>query len=394
MHQASETKPKYLLIKPAILDAAVWLPVLLLAVTIPSLALRRDQSSGLILGDVNFQYAALIYFMIGLLAIIHLRYRIILLNSITKIDYLLIGFIIFCFFQSIYFQSIHIFFQSSLLGLIFISLRVASFSPRYEKFLSYTSIAIVVFIIYAFMTLGPPVDRWLGGIHPNLLGASLVAAVGLSLFGPKLWRDFVLIIALIAAASVSSRYAFATCLLIYILFNFFNYKSVGIIRLSIIIFFIAIAVIDLAINPYDAILADIFKLNDQARGVGSGVTGRDDHWIMFWPQFNDNPILGYGFRNRQAYFGAHNGFLDLILQSGVIGTSFFIIFYVTRIFLLTYDLFFIEDHGSRGRFLSIILGTFFAAQLQPQLINFGDPMGILTLICLFGYRSKFEKGNK
>jgi O-antigen ligase len=42
-------------------------------------------------------------------------------------------------------------------------------------------------------------------------------------------------------------------------------------------------------------ISNLFLLDDQYRGVGTGYVGREDHWASAWETFTESPIFGIGF---------------------------------------------------------------------------------------------------
>jgi O-antigen ligase len=375
--------------KPAIFDVAAWIPIAFLSIVLPLIALRRNINTGYSFGDVDFRAAAAVYLAMGLISSFYLLKKSSFRNFFTPIDTLLFSLFAFILFQSIYFNSTFIALNLLLFVIIFISVRIASFSVSFRFFLSVSSLAMLTVAVFFMIALGPPVDRWIGGIHPNIFGAICVAAAGLSLFSKGYKRDVTFFVVIVLAAMVSSRYAVATCLLIFFLFYSINFSIIGKGRIFGYGLALLFLIGDLIINSSSSLILSVFEVSSAGRGLGSGISGRDDLWAHFLPQFLENPVVGYGFRSRSSYIGSHNGFLDIALQQGVIGTS--ILFFYLLIFLTTSarEIFKQSKNQYRGAVFSTLLGLCMGAQLQPQFFSFGDPFGVLTLICLFA-RGGFE----
>ena len=382
MSYSSAVRYRAISINPPVFDVALWLPLLLLSVTLPLLGLSRS-AAGDIAGELSFVYASAVYALMGLLAILILRHRHPLKMLFTAADLPLLLFFAVLIIQAVSMQSTFVALQTGVLGCAIFAIRASCFSARFQSALAISSVCLVAFAIGAFLILGPPTDRWLGGIHPNIFGTVCVGAFALSLFGPTWWRDVTLIVVLAVSVSISSRYTMVTCVLIYLLFFFFNWSAIGRIRLTITILIALVAIVSLMVDPQNSPLASALELNSSSRGLGSGASGRDVHWSYFLPQLFERPILGFGFRNRSAFFGAHNGFLNLILQIGVVGASLFFLFYLLRLTSLFRELLASPASAERGKILSILLGVSVGAQLQPQFFSFGDPFGIVAMLCLF-----------
>lgn len=368
---------------PLILDPATLIPILFLSVTIPTLALQRDFSSGYSTGEVNFTFAALSYLTMFFLAVLSYikskARRIPLYYSDISLTILLL----FIYIQSIYMESILIFLQLGLFIVVVVSFRTATQSPRIKTAIRTTSYALIFFATFCFLIYGTPTDRWVGGIHPNIFGAVLVAAASFSLFQKPIVRDAIFLIALIAAVLVSSRYAILSIVLIYMVYWMLNFRKINWLRLAILLFCVAALLIDFLYRAETGMVARFLLLNDPLRGVGSGVSGRDDNWSMFMPQLMDRPFFGYGYRNKLAYFYPHNGFLDLILQLGIVGSALFFYIVLDRLIELFREALSHPNVKDRGKILSIFIGTIVASQFQPQFISFGDAFGITTLFCIF-----------
>ncbi|MBW6417905.1 O-antigen ligase [Celeribacter sp. PS-C1] len=372
-------------IRPAFFDVSIWLPILFATVTFPLLQLSRNRA-GEIDGSVSFAYAASIYLALVCLSVIIVRHTRILKSFFKPSDLLLL-----LFFGVAVLQVFAIEKTSILLNIIvFIgagfAIRALGYSERVRKSFVYSSLMLCAFIVAAYVLKGPPVDRWLGGIHPNVFAAACVAMVALSFFGPRWWSDLALAIALVSALGVSSRYAIVTCILLYVLLWSFNFRQIGPLRLFALMALPCILVFDLLFNQANSILGDALKLYDSSRGISSGLSGRDGHWSYFLPQFTERPLIGYGFRNRGAYYGAHNGFLDVFLQMGLLGGVSFFLFVLLRFKELWREAQSSAPGAMKGRLFSILTALVIGAQLQPQFINFGDPFGIMVMICLFSRR--------
>jgi O-antigen ligase len=374
--------PRLRLIKPMALDSALWYPLLFAAVTLPMMTLSRAEN-GAISGGVSFVYAAIVYLSMSLLSLITLRHRRVFRALLHRDDFMLCCLVISILMQVLISQSFSIFVQMCVLVAAFFSIRATGYSARMLYGLFLSSVALFLFIALAYLLLGPPNGRWLGGMHPNVFGTSCVALVALSLFGSKRWIDIAYCIAVAAALGVSSRYAMTTSTLIYLMFWMFNWRHISSARAMVFCLIIAIGIFSLVFLPSGGFIADALALNDETRGLSSGVSGRDGHWAYFMPQFLERPILGYGFRNRGSYVGAHNGFLDLFLQLGLLGAISFFSFLALRLRQLVLEFINTPRLAVRGRLLTILIALMFGAQLQPQFISFGDPFGILALLCLF-----------
>lgn len=264
--------------------------------------------------------------------------------------------------------------------------------PERHRLLFYKLLLVinVVYVSLAFMMYGAPQNRFVGGIHPNIFSQAGIALAFSALMFLSGWKKTAVILAsLFVAFLVDSRYSMATILLMY--FGLLLLDSSVKAKLLSLSFFIALAAMFLFTN----IFSEVFSLNDANRGISSGVSGRASNWDYFLPQLSERPFFGYGFRNHD-FVGAHNGFMQYVLENGlVISFLFFSALFLILISNVSTVWRSLSDRtfqAHEGRVVLVtLLAIVFAANLQPQLINFGDEFGPLTLMILMyvpvAYRS-------
>ena len=136
--------------------------------------------------------------------------------------------------------------------------------------------------------------------------------------------------------SATSNFAFAMGLMMLI--GLLKYKKWGTIPGPIILIVLTVFII-----IYGTVTPIIGRLSviDISSTVGreENLTGRVDVWRQIVPVAMQRPILGYGFggfwtTNARKQFDmsdAHNGYLDLILQSGFVGLVLYAIFLLSSI---------------------------------------------------------------
>jgi len=73
----------------------------------------------------------------------------------------------------------------------------------------------------------------------------------------------------------------------------------------------------------DLVISKILMLDSAERGLQSGLTGRTDRWKEGFQTFRKSPVIGHGFRTRRNISieskSAHNGYINLALDSGLLG---------------------------------------------------------------------------
>lgn len=238
--------------------------------------------------------------------------------------------------------------------------------------------ALTLTVFLPLVLYGLPQNRWVGGIHPNLYSAVVIGWMMAGLLSFRRCGGLLFPIALALAVTVSSRYAMVGVSLMAAIYIGLHPRIAPGLKLLLGLASTSL----LLLPPVWGAIRHAVLLDDAGRGLGGGVSGRFDMYGVFWPQLVESPWIGYGFRARDAYLPSHNGYLTLFLEDGVIA-GFLIVFWVAaRIAQSTLA---VMQGGERLRTLvcagglsSIALGAFF----QPQLINFGDPMGLIFLLLL------------
>lgn len=120
-------------------------------------------------------------------------------------------------------------------------------------------------------------------------------------------------------------------------------------------------------------IADIFLLNDEYRGAGSGFVGREDRWEAAWQTFVSYPVFGAGFN----YFGRevitpHSMWLGLLGMMGFMSVFIVVAMFKngSRIYRVNTKIFFM--------LLSAIPMTFF----NDRVLNL-NPYPFLFFVVLF-----------
>lgn len=237
--------------------------------------------------------------------------------------------------------------------------------------------ASILTVALGLAIFGMPVIRWIGGMHPNHIGfLALIIAVygwrlrnipGLTLFA----------IGSAIAVLVSSRYAIVCIGLVAGTdFLLLVYRRFGMLGGSAILLGGAFV---LALGA-TTIGRDLLLLNDPLRGAGTGGTGRAQLNETSWAQIGDHLIWGAGFRNKDGYFVAHNGYLNFLNETGLVSSTFFAIFLLltaARAIAILFEP--ASGVGQTNRVIAaqLYLSVLLAAMFQPQIVNFGDSQGFI-----------------
>ncbi|MBK5940034.1 hypothetical protein CCR96_12460 [Halochromatium roseum] len=187
-------------------------------------------------------------------------------------------------------------------------------------------------------------------------------------------------IAFFFSAIVSSRYAIVAITLVIISDALAVNLRLSMTKLLLLMISFSAVVFILAIG-FDYFLQTLLQTDDPSRGIGSGFSGRLDMYSDFYPQINQRPLFGYGFRNRNAYFPTHNGILDYMLENGVLLFALFFVIILARLLQCVVR---VRHEWNRRDLLRIgcWCAWLFSGFFIPQLINFGDAFALMTIFLL------------
>ncbi|MDD2658583.1 MAG: O-antigen ligase family protein [Methylococcales bacterium] len=224
----------------------------------------------------------------------------------------------------------------TLLMNIFFSFFLASlFGSRPEHDLPYLVMRRLMFLIfpifiYVALTQRHASDytwgRWMpDGMQPNWWGMMSLGLAWCALTWKSALIRFVLLaLSLYFMISVQSRGSIVAFLPAFFFASgwFYPLTKKNILRLLAILFLGFLMVIIWGIfsevsllNKFsDFLMNDVMRINDQYRGLNSGMTGRTEGYQMAWKGFLESPVFGKGFG---AYSFVHNGFLLTLAESGI-----------------------------------------------------------------------------
>lgn len=227
---------------------------------------------------------------------------------------------------------------------------------------------------------------FLGDSHPNLGGEMLGMIVIMSALclSPRLYFS------LASAAGycvwlMQSRAGLLAILIsvfVYALFNFA--KTYGWMRCFVITAFgviILIAVIlagiasgsPLAISVYEFFWNTLFLANDVYRGVGTGMSGRADHWAEAVRIFLEHTLFGAGleYSARLNVIQPHNWFLYALAQFGILGI----------LVAFTYVVALARAMWARLSNVVVILPTLLLLLINDRFLNLNIyPLGMYVLV--------------
>lgn len=230
-----------------------------------------------------------------------------------------------------------------------------------------------------------------GTMNPNALGlvAMSVCVAAFSHRGAML-RFALLVPALwVIYASGSRASAVGTALALSPLLWFDFKKAPLSTRLSLITPFL-IAVASYTIINWDSFIVALdqfFLWNDPHRGFVSGGSGRAIIWEDTLDIINRHPFIGVGFRAHSEFLttgsSAHNGYLAMIAEIGVFGSTVMFLLIAKRLLFL-FRLYVRSNSRLFAIYFGFTCGFLFIAVFERFLLNVGNPTSLLFLFIIFG----------
>jgi hypothetical protein len=313
----------------------------------------------------------------------------------------------------------------SLVIVTLISVRIIlAVLPLPEVFRSYVTAAVISLVILVGTTFGAVVESALGQVryapyefHPNLIA---FLAVG---FIPALWwryRDLgtrrplmllfvgVCVVIIVVASSRGSAIALAAGVCYMGIMSAVWAVKHGRIRLTpgkfvVIGCVVAGAMSLLVVNSQipqklGTAFSDAFALDNEYRGLDTGLTGRVDVWArtLYLMNSNDLWLFGNGLRTsgEDADLPIDNGYLTLVYEAGILVAIAVTLRFVWLTFAVSR--WYLRETDPRARrFYAAVLFTlivFLTNNIVARfLFGIGNPFSILSLVLLVSVPSDFVK---
>jgi O-antigen ligase len=140
-------------------------------------------------------------------------------------------------------------------------------------------------------------------------------------------------------------------------------------------------------NPLISPIKTFFALHDRSRGLATW-GGRFLPWQETWSLFLSHPLFGVGYRAHeellQTASSAHNGYLAMLAEIGVIGSAA-LIYPVWKgiTFLRLKNTF--DPAVSYAVLISLCIAYLYVAIFERYLISLGNPTSFLFLVAVFSY---------
>jgi O-antigen ligase len=218
--------------------------------------------------------------------------------------------------------------------------------PMLRIFVIYTSLAIMMCVATVFIVpsrgIEPLSRRWMGlAQHPNGLGSIAMIAVWANvnylfyttLLKEQVWNLIVIGLSglcLYGSNSMTSTVLSVTLVVLVPMMMWLGkrkLRTVLIVSSVVAIAFIALAT-SLGFTDQSVQTSDVDDEFFSITGRDATFTGRVGLWNMAWSAFQQNPLVGWSFddlmslsqKRHLEYMQFHNGYLDLLVRGGIVGS--------------------------------------------------------------------------
>ncbi|HEV2547889.1 MAG TPA: O-antigen ligase family protein [Stellaceae bacterium] len=134
------------------------------------------------------------------------------------------------------------------------------------------------------------------------------------------------------------------------------------------------------IHTFGFIGHDVLSLDNPARGIGSGFTGRTGIWQSAAEVWFKHPFFGVGFRQNEQYLGGystHNAYLAMLVDTGLVGFVWFLILLGSSLFAALG----IQDQRTRLFVMTFVVANVAIGFFDRRVINPGTPYGLFFVMC-------------
>lgn len=216
-------------------------------------------------------------------------------------------------------------------------------------------------------------------VQPNYIGMIVISIAMSSLVVKVLaQRILFLVISFLILLLISSRAAIILLLIIILLdafwlrkYGYLKLKSTSSRLLLICIYSAA------SFSVLGGFFIEALMLDDEYRGVGTGLSGRVFRWEAAFDGWLENPVIGVGFGESSSYLGftADNAYLTILLELGIVGLVLYILI----------NSFALSSSFRSGKKLNTIFIALYLIYgiFEKRYFGIGNSFSILYLFVLF-----------
>lgn len=241
------------------------------------------------------------------------------------------------------------------------------------------------------------------GLHPNLVGhifgGFAVMFFCFMLYGKKLLHKILftalLLISFLYCIAASSRGGFLAALLgIVTVYAIAVWQDK--VRRKHLILFILLAFIVLfftkGADKVASYLSSIFEYGSSDRGVGSGLTGRTEHWDkLFHTVFSSVAFIlfGNGLRTGSVEvlgYDIDNSYLNLLYEMGLASTLLFVMLIIANTNKLKRALLHTPD-VLKATAVGLLVFILCESVVARYLLSIGNPLSLFVVYCMLGVKN-------
>jgi O-antigen ligase len=134
------------------------------------------------------------------------------------------------------------------------------------------------------------------------------------------------------------------------------------------------------LNAISYFSSDVLLLNNQERGIGSGLSGRLGVWSETIDLWMKSPVFGIGFRRHEQFLEgapAHNAFLAMLADTGLVGLFWYLVLLLGSLVAAWR----IGDPRTRRYIIAMIVAYIISGFFDRRTINGGNPYSLFFLLC-------------
>ena len=146
---------------------------------------------------------------------------------------------------------------------------------------------------------------------------------------------------------------------------------------------ILLAVVIIFITTGDLII-ELLALDSSYRGVGSGLSGRTDRWLVALSYIFDRPWLGYGYgqANQTIGFSIDNAYLTVAFEVGLVGLLLYVAWILIGLCKSINLKGLADDRNARISFMVLITYCVYG-MFERRHFNAGNPFSIIFCFSMF-----------
>jgi O-antigen ligase len=218
-------------------------------------------------------------------------------------------------------------------------------------------------------------------VSPNYIGLVAVTISFSALYLKHGYMRFLIYLSSFYITNMVSSRAAAVCVLIIVIHEFLFVSKINIFigktfARRILFLFVMCVVFGAVIFDY---LSNVLLLNDEYRGVDSGMSGRSDRWDIAFEEIIANPLVGVGYGSSSDYLGftVDNAYLTAFLELGWIGG----LYYCAFLIFTTIKSFKIDNFIRKEYFIFLVVFLVYGV-FEKRYLSVGNSFSIMFIFTI------------